>query len=105
MHSNDDGEGLTVGLEEVEFADVHDGVVNFGHGNTLKCAVTIGVDALARETATHRSAVAREATWHRSEWHRSVAPGCGKKILRFEFYRLRALFLVKRWRIISVENG
>jgi hypothetical protein len=28
VHSSDDGAGLTVGLEEVAFADVHDGVVN-----------------------------------------------------------------------------
>ncbi len=78
MHSSDDGTGLPVGLEEVSFADVHDGVTNFGCGNIVKCSVAIGVDEFARGTVRHRSAVAREAAWHRIAWHRSVAPGCGK---------------------------
>jgi hypothetical protein len=48
MYSNDDGAGPTVGLEEVVFADVHDGVTNFGRGNIVKCTVVIDVDTLAR---------------------------------------------------------
>jgi hypothetical protein len=56
VHSSDDGAGFTDGLEEVEFADVHDSVANFGHGNIVKCVVAIGVDALARGTTRYRSA-------------------------------------------------
>jgi hypothetical protein len=67
VHSSDDGVGLTVGLEEVAFADVHDGVANFGRGNIVKCTVSIGVDALARGVA-----------WYRNTWDRNVARGCGK---------------------------
>jgi hypothetical protein len=65
-------------LEEAVFADVHDGVTNFGRGNIVKCAVAIDVYAIAWGTATHRSDVARGATWHRSAWHPSVTPGRGK---------------------------
>ena len=97
VHSSDDGAGLTVGLEEVAFANVHDGVANFGRGNIVKCAVAIGVDALARGTARHRSAVARGAAWHRSSWHRNVAPGCGKG--KFD----ARVFI--GWGYISGENG
>ena len=66
MYINDDGTGLTVGLEEVVFADVHDGVANFGHGNIVKCTVVIDVDAFARgndeasERCCVRSGVASE---------------------------------------------
>ncbi len=59
VHSKDDCAGLTVCLEEVVFTDVHDGVTNFGIGNIVKCAVTIGVDVFVRGTVRHRSVVAR----------------------------------------------
>ena len=67
VHSNDDGERLTVGLEETTLADVHDGVSNLGRGNIVERVVAVRVDGLTRGTARHRSA-----------WHRSVAPGYGK---------------------------
>ena len=78
VHSNDDGERLTVGLEEPTLADVHDGVTNFGCGDIVERAVAVSVDGLARGTTRVRSAVARGTASHRSAWHRSVAPGYGK---------------------------
>ncbi len=66
VHSNDDGERFTVGLEEPTLADVYDGVTNFGCGNIVDRAVAVSVDGLAWGTARLRSAVPRGAARHRS---------------------------------------